>query len=79
MSKEEKLYLVCDDTDSLPLSKEDMEKTRKLDNDPVVQANIQKAMEQAKQIFGLLCLNCPQQIYNKDEEVTRGWFNAIIR
>ncbi|GIP69136.1 MULTISPECIES: hypothetical protein [Lactobacillaceae] len=53
MSKEEKLYLVCDDTDSLPLSKEDMEKTRKLDNDPVVQANIQKAMEQAKQIFGL--------------------------
>ncbi|EIW13606.1 hypothetical protein KCA1_1757 [Lactiplantibacillus pentosus KCA1] len=53
MSEDEKLYLVCDDTDSLPLSKEDMEKARKLDNDPVVQAKIQKAMEEAKRIFGL--------------------------
>lgn len=95
MSEDEKLYLVCDDSPGEPRTKEEIENDRRLDNDPVVQAKIKRDMEEAKRIFGLefnnknnnhqiwvsdiFMPNCPQRIYNKDEKITRGWFNAIIR
>lgn len=53
MSEDEKLYLVCDDSPGEPRTKEEIENDRRLDNDPVVQAKIQKDMEEAKRIFGL--------------------------